>query len=177
MKWKNIDIGASYYCITGTFVEWLPLLNNATVRDIVCDEIGRALLECGGYVSAFVLMPDHVHLLVYLPDGGQLHRFNRLWRGRSAQRIIAHAKDVNATKVLETMARHANGKARFAMWKEQVRALAIYSEKKLYAKVNYIHANPVRRGLVTLPEQWSFSSWRFYECGERVGLDVQPLTP
>ncbi len=64
MKWKNIDIGASYYCITGTFVEWLPLLNNATVRDIVCDEIGRALLECGGYVSALVLMPDHVHLLV-----------------------------------------------------------------------------------------------------------------
>ncbi len=146
MKWKNIDIGASYYYITGTFVEWLPLLNNATVRDIVCDEIGRALLECGGYVSALVLMPDHVHLLVYLPDGGQLHRFNRLWRGRSAQRIIAHAKDVNGTKVLETMARHANGKARFAVWKEQVRALAIYSEKKLYAKVNYIHANPVRRG-------------------------------
>ncbi len=104
MKWKNIDIGASYYCITGTFVEWLPLLNNAIVRDIVRDEIARALLECGGYVSALVLMPDHVHLLVYLPDGGQLHRFNRLWRGRSAQRIIAHAKDVNATKVLETMA-------------------------------------------------------------------------
>ncbi len=73
------------------------------------------------------------------------------------------------------MARHANGKARFAVWKEQVRALAIYSEKKLYAMVNYIHANPVRRGLVMLPEEWSFSSWRFYECGEKVGLDVQPL--
>ncbi len=74
MKWKNIDIGASYYYITGTFVEWLPLLNNATVRDIVCDEIRRALAECVGYVSAFVLMPDHVYLLVFLPDGGQLHR-------------------------------------------------------------------------------------------------------
>ncbi len=73
------------------------------------------------------------------------------------------------------MARHANGKARFAVWKEQVRALAIYSEKKLYAMVNYIHANPVRRGLVTLPEQWPFSSWRFYEFGEKVGLDVRPL--
>ncbi len=175
MKWKNIDIGASYYYITGTFVEWLLLLNNATVRDIVCDEIRRALAECVGYVSAFVLMPDHVHLLVFLPDGGQLHRFNRLWRGRSAQRIIAHAKDMNAAKVLETMARHANGKASFAVWKEQVRALAIYSEKKLYVMVNYIHANPVRRGLVTLPEQWPFSSWRFYEFGEKVGLDVRPL--
>ncbi len=151
------------------------MLNNATVRDIVCDEIRRALAECVGYVSAFVLMPDHVRLLVYLPDGGQMHRFNRLWRGRSAQKIIAHAKDVNAAMVLETMARHANVKARFAVWKEQARALAIYSEEKLYAKVNYIHANPLRRGLVTLPEQWPFSSWRFYEFGEKVGLDVRPL--
>ncbi len=50
--------------------------------------------------------------------------------------------------VLETMARHANGKASFAVWKEQVRALAIYSEKKLYVMVNYIHANPV-------PRDWS----------------------
>ena len=91
MKWKNIDVGAGYYYITGTFVEWLPLLNNAVVRDVVCDEIDRALVECGGCVSAFVVMPDHVHLLVYLPDGNHLHQFNRLWRGRSAHRIIAHA--------------------------------------------------------------------------------------
>jgi putative transposase len=175
VKWKNIDVGASYYYITGTFVEWLPLLNNAIVRDMVCDEIGRALLECEGCVSAFVLMPDHVHLLVYLPDGGCLHRFNKLWRGRSAQRIVAHATEVNATKILDVMARHANGKSNYAVWKEQVRALAIYSEKKLYAMVNYIHFNPVRRGLVSLAEEWPFSSWRFYECGENVVLDVEPL--
>ncbi len=128
-------------------MKWLLLLNNAIVRDIMCDEIGRALAECSGFVSAFVLMPDHVRLLVFLPDGGQLHRFNRLWRGRSAQRIIAHAKDMNAANVLETMAGHANVKARFAVWKEQARALAIYSEEKLYAKVNYISANPVSRGI------------------------------
>ena len=70
MKWKNLDTGAGYYDITGTFVEWLPMLNNAGVRDIVCEEIGKALDGCGGCVSAFVLMPDHVHLLVYLSDGG-----------------------------------------------------------------------------------------------------------
>ncbi len=78
MKWKNIDTGAGYYYITGTFVEWLPLFKNAGVRDTVWEEIGRALDECGGCVSAFVLMPDDAHLLVYLPDGGRLHRFNRL---------------------------------------------------------------------------------------------------
>lgn len=52
------------------------------------------------------------------------------------------------------MVRHANGGSRCAVWKEQVRSLPIYTEKKLYAMVDYIHANPVRRKLVTHPEEW-----------------------
>lgn len=175
MKWKNIDIGAAYYYITATFTEWLPLLKKAEVREIVCDEITRALKECGGAVSAFTLMPDHLHLLVYLPDGGRLHRFNMLWRGRSARRITQYAERRGSTKILETMSRHANGRRRYAVWKEQVRCLPVSEEKKLYAMVNYIHANPVRRKLVEHPGDWEHSSWRFYERAERVGLDVQPL--
>ena len=175
MKWKNIDTGAGYYYITGTFVEWLPLFNNAGVRDIVCEEIARALDERGGCVSAFVLMPDHLHLLVYLPDGGQLHRFNRRWRGRSAQRIIHQAEELNAAKVLGVMEHHANGKSQYAVWKEQVRALSIYSRPKLYAMVDYIHANPVRRKLVEQPGDWAYSSSQFYERGEQFGLVVEPL--
>ena len=174
-KWKNIDIGAAYYYITGTFTGWLPLLRNAEVRAIVSEEIMRALKECGGMVSAFVLMPDHVHLLVYLPEEGLLHRFNMLWRGRSARRITQYAEQRGAARILDTMRKHANGRARYAVWKEQVRSLPIYSRPKLYAMVNYIHSNPVRRGLVAHPGDWEESSWRFYERGEAGGIDVTPL--
>ena len=86
MKWKNFDIGAAYYYITGTFTEWLPLFKNAEVRSIVRDEITHALSECNACISAFVIMPDHLHMLVYLPDSKLLHRFNKLWRGRSARK-------------------------------------------------------------------------------------------
>ena len=65
--------------------------------------------------------------------------------------------------------------ARYAVWKEQVRSLPIYSRPKLYAMLNYIHSNPVRRGLVAHPGDWEESSWRFYERGEAVGIDVTPL--
>jgi len=174
-KWKNIDIGAAYYYITGTFTEWLPLLKNADVRAIVCEEITRALEECGGVLSAFVLMPDHVHLLIYLPEEGLLHRFNMLWRGRSARRITRYAEQREAARILDTMKKHAHSGARYAVWKEQVRSLPIYSRPKLYAIVDYIHCNPVRRGLVAHPGDWLESSWRFYERGEAVGIDVTPL--
>lgn len=174
-KWKNIDIGAAYYYITATFTEWLPLLKNAEVRNIVCDEIIRALEECGGVLSAFVLMPDHLHLLVYLPEAGLLHKFNKHWRGRSARRITQYAEQRSATRILETMKRHANGGKSYAVWKEQVRSLPIYSQQKLYAMLTYIHSNPVRRGLVTHPGNWEQSSWRFYENGEQAGMCVTPF--
>ena len=53
MKWKNIDIGASYYYITGTVTEWLPLLDRADIRNRVCDDIRAALEACGGWLVAW----------------------------------------------------------------------------------------------------------------------------
>jgi len=75
---------------------------------------------------------------------------------------------------LGILARHANGPSRYAAWKEQVRALAIWNEPKLRATVDYIHRNPVRRGLVSLPQDWALSSYRFYELGEQGVLRVVP---
>lgn len=175
MKWKNIDIGAAYYYITGTFTEWLPLFRNSEVREIVTNEIMQTLNECSGIISAFAMMPDHLHMLVYLPEEHLLHRFNKLWRGRSAHRITKYAEQRGSKKILEIIASHANGHSRYAVWKEQVRSLPIYSRDKLYAMINYIHANPVRRRLAQEPEEWEFSSWRFYERGERVVMDITPL--
>ena len=174
MKWKNIDIGPAYYYITGTFTEWLPLFRREDVRGMVCEEITKTLEEQRAWLSAFVLMPDHLHLLTYLPEQGILHEFCKRWRGRSAIRILATLKAQGDDATLEVMARHANGKAQYAVWKEQPRALAIYSEQKLNAMVNYIHANPLRRRLVENPEDWVLSSYGFYEHGLEMVLPVRP---
>ena len=177
MKWKNIDVGAAYYYITGTLTEWLPLLKRADIRELVRDQIKYALVECGGSLAAFVIMPDHVHLLIYLPEANQLHKFNKLWRGRSGYKIIRLLKANREVQILDTMAAHANGNAKYAAWKEQPRALAIWNTKKLHAMIDYIHHNPVRRSLVASPEEWPYSSYRFYEQGEAVALEVVPPQP
>lgn len=174
MKWKNIDIGACYYYITGTCTEWLPMFNNPAARRIIAEEVTRTLAECGGFLSAYVVMPTHVHLLTYLPDEQMLHSFNRRWRGRSARRLIDLAKASKAVRLLEVMARHANGKASYAAWKEQTRDFAIWSEEKLHMMVDYIHADPVRKHLVEHPGDWPYSSWRFYESREPGLMEVVP---
>jgi REP element-mobilizing transposase RayT len=177
MKWKNIDIGPAYYYITGTITEWLPLLGREEIRCLVCDDITAACETCGASVAAYVIMPDHMHLLVGLPQKDTLHKFCKLWRGRSGRHIPRLLEKQNDIESLQVLAKHANGGCRYAAWKEQVRALAVWTRPKLYTMVNYIHANPVRRGLVQLPGDWDHSSYRFYESGKPVDLAIVPVEP
>ena len=176
MKWRNIDVGNAAYYITGTVTEWLPLLNIAEVRQRVCDDIQFALDVFGGKLLAFVVMPTHVHLLVHLAEEGLLHGFNKRWRGRSGRHIPKILERLGRADLLGVLAAHANGGCRYASWKEQTRDLGVISgTKKLLEKIEYIHANPVRRGLVEHPGDWLYSSWRFYERGEEVCLPVTPF--
>ena len=175
MKWKNIDIGPCYYYITGTITEWLPLLSRQDIRQMVCADIQTAINVCGGSITAFVVMPDHVHLLVFLPGPNILHEFNKLWRGRSGRHIPAALEQQNDWEILSILAKHANGGCNYAVWKEQVRAIAIWSEAKLHEKINYIHENPIRRKLAVHPGDWEFSSWRYYECNKPVCFDLVPI--
>lgn len=170
MKWKNLDVGACPYYITATFTEWLPLFDRQDVRNIVAREIESCLSAIKADLLAYVFMPDHLHTPVSLPAEGELRRFCRVWRGRSARYIIDLLVDEGNEAVLEILARHANGAARYAVWKEQVRALAVWDEKKLREKVDYIHANPVRRGLVSSPDEWPLSSFTAAMSGEDVSL-------
>lgn len=177
MKWTNRDVGNAAYYITGTVTEWLPLLSIAEIRQRVCDDIKVALDACGGALLAFVVMPTHMHLLVHLLDEGLLHKFNKLWRGRSGRHIPMILERLGNAEALRVLAAHANGGCRYASWKEQTRDLALSTMPKVLAKIDYIHANPIRRKLVTHPGEWPYSSYRFYENGEEVCLPVTPFEP
>jgi REP element-mobilizing transposase RayT len=176
MKWKNLDIGPGYYHITATVTAWLPLLRRADVRKLICEEIATALAGCRGSLTAFVIMPDHLHLVIHLPGQGLLHAFNRLWRGRSARRAIDLLKSGSASE-LTVMAAHANADCRYAFWKEQVRCFPIVTQWKLVELLAYVHGNPVRRGLSQGPGDWPLSSFRFYDCGEEALMPVTPPRP
>jgi putative transposase len=174
VKWKNIDAGPSYYYITATVTEWLPLLQRPSIRSIVCPSIRDALDQCGGSMAAYVIMPDHLHLLVWLPESGLLHRFNKLWRGCSGRRIPQLLERQGDRQSLAVLAAHARSGCRYATWKEQVRAVAVWSKRQLHVKIAYTHANPIRKGFVSTPGEWLHSSWRFYEMQEDVDFLITP---
>ncbi|HEV3166164.1 MAG TPA: transposase, partial [Isosphaeraceae bacterium] len=113
----------------------------------------------------FVLMSDHVHAVVWFPEPGQLSRFVHEWERRSSYRIRAWYRAGNA---------HYFDASTFGdrFWQPKYHAFQIVSRAKLEEKLDYMHLNPVRAGLAERAMQWPWSSSRWYEEGQSVGVPI-----
>ena len=123
----------------------------------------------------YVVMPEHIHLLLLpqaentgdpVPISNVLHDLKGL-SGRhckAALRTVWKEKNSLGTPPLDAWAR---GTAAKPFWKPRGYDFNVTNEKKVIEKLEYLHNNPVRRGLVESPEQWKWSSYRFYEFDDR----------
>ena len=65
--------------------------------------------------------------------------------------------------------------AHYRVWQRRFYDMNIWSEKKRLEKLNYMHNNPVKRGLVAEPGDWPWSSWKFYHLGDRSILPMDSM--
>jgi len=104
-------------------------------------------------VYGYVVMPEHVHLLVNEPELSNL-----------AQAIKSLKQGVARTLAL---------RAADSFWQARYYDFNVWSELKFVEKLRYIHRNPVKRGLVTRPEDWPWSSFRHYAIGETGAVEIE----
>jgi len=116
----------------------------------------------------YVLMPEHSHLLIWpgpLANPSQI--MQKLWE-RTAKFILRNLRENLAypwcRRMLERFALppSVHDQAHNRVWNRRGYDVNIWSEKKIQEKLNYMHNNPVRRGLVAQPGDWPWSSWRYY---------------
>jgi len=62
--------------------------------------------------------------------------------------------------VFKKAAQGRKKKQNYKIWQDEFHPEAVYSEKWFLQKLQYIHNNPVRKGFVTKPEDWKYSSAR-----------------
>jgi putative transposase len=103
-------------------------------------------------VTGYVVMPEHVHLLLSEPECGTLAAALQAVKQSVARRQIA-------------------GRPHF--WEARYYDFNVWSLKKRVEKLRYIHRNPVRRGLVEKPEDWLWSSYRHYVTGEEGVVEIE----
>jgi len=175
MKWKNIAGDTSVFFVTGTVTVWQPLLMREPARRILLADLEfyRGKYGCG--IVAYVLMPEHCHLVVNLARPEDLHPWLRDVQGHSSSEMSRWLRATAEPEGLSVYRAHANGGSKLAIWKEQARAVPIVTERVLRIKIDYIYANPVRRGLVASPGDWLYSSWRNYYLDDESLLRVDRL--
>jgi putative transposase len=161
---RHYDEPGHAHELTFSCYQRLPLLSDPKRCVLLSGAISRALPRCGFELAAFVYMPEHVHLVV-VPTCQEARIAKLLF---AIKRPFSHrVKRVLAEEGNPLMARltvrERPGRTAFRFWQEgggydrNIRNL-----ETLRTAVEYLHNNPVRRGLCDSPDQWKWSSWRFY---------------
>jgi len=141
------------------------LLQHDQAKRIVIGHLCSQLTRHKGLCTGFVIMPDHVHALLWFPQIEQLSRFMNAWKGLSSQRIKTHYRThfPSYWQQIDTDD---------PVWQARYYGFNIWSRRKLEEKLDYIHLNPVRAGLVERAEDWTWGSARWYHSGKSVGLPI-----
>jgi len=126
----------------------------------------RQKLNC--LLIGWVLMPEHFHVLLK-PQPAE-----------STPLIVKALKEETAKRILKTLTGNSqypwcrktldrlrlpptvHDESHYRLWNRRFHPFNVFSETKLQEKLNYMHNNPVKRGLVSAPGDWPWSSWRFY---------------
>ena len=155
------------------FITWscyrrLPFLNSAAARDRLLSTLEQVRVRYRFVVVGYVVMPEHVHLLISEPEVGTPSTAMQVLKQRTARALLPQRKRKNPRQ------RNLFGEEPRprAFWQARFYDFNVWTTKKRVEKLSYMHRNPVKRGLVDSPEQWGWSSYRFYTLGETGPVQV-----
>jgi putative transposase len=125
-------------------------LQSAAVRDLFVRSLETMRQRYGFVVAGYVVMPEHVHLLVNEPKVATL-----------ATALQALKLSVSVQCVERPF------------WQPRYYDFNVHSEAKRVEKLRYMHRNPVKRGLVAQPDDWAWSSYTHYRTGTHGVVEIE----
>jgi len=159
------------YYLTSVAHDRLPIFRTEIIKQIVCNAWSEARGSGEILIFAYVIMPDHSHVVT---DGHrEISDVLRFLNGVSAKRILDYLKENEFESSLRKLRQEEKRKGyKHSVWQHHPDAFRIIGEDTFMQKVNYIHQNPVRAGLVGRAEDYRFSSARLWK---RNPLDDEPF--
>jgi putative transposase len=154
------------YFFTATIHKWIPVLRRDELKQMILNSLRFMVSEQAMKLSAFVIMPNHIHLLI-MPLSNPKYKNVQLslmrFTGQKIMYYLQDQKDPDLDKFL------VNSKDRkYQFWQRNPMAIELYTRSVAEQKLDYIHSNPVR-GKWDLSEtdlDYPYSSIKFYEESE-----------
>ncbi|HEX3438012.1 MAG TPA: transposase [Pseudacidobacterium sp.] len=154
MPWslKRFHESGQTHFVTFSCYQRRPLFLTDTSKqtfESALERIRRSYPLC---VYGYVVMPEHVHLLLSEPQQGTLAEALKSLKQGVSRRLIAEAEH---------------------FWQKRYYDLNIRNHSQFVEKLRYIHCNPVKRGLCERPEDWEWSSFLHYATGRKGQVEIE----
>ena len=170
---KRYNGRGDLHFVTFSCYRRLPLLRTIRARNLFVRALGAVHERYKFLLVGYVVMPDHVHLLISEPP-------------KLTPSVMLKALKQRVSRDLRKKKHNAaNGQLRLpfmndalelpCFWQPRFYDFNVYSSHKVREKLEYMHANPVKRGLVKNPGAWMWSSFLFYERGETGLVTIDPI--
>ncbi len=142
-----------FHFVTFSCYKRQPFLHTPEAKDTVEQFLEQTRKQQGLYIAAYVLMPEHIHLLTSEPIKATLATFIQIFKQLSAHKLKSPEQK--------------------QFWQVRYYDFNVSSDEKYAEKLRYIHRNPVLRCLVTRPEDYRWSSFTHYAIGEPGCIEIE----
>jgi REP element-mobilizing transposase RayT len=160
------DQKATYF-LTFQIVDWIDIFTRKVYKDILIDSFKFSIENKGFQLFAYVIMSNHVHMIATSVEG-KLSDNIRDIKKFTSKRILETIQEIPESRrewILERFkinaSRHKSNK-NYQVWSHENHAVLLYSNIFIREKIEYIHNNPVKAGIVEKPEDYLYSSARNY---------------
>lgn len=164
-KLRHFDnLGTARFITFSTYRRRPVLLADEACKTLA-SEINRMRLDLNIKLLGYVFMPDHVHLVLFPPDGSELGKIIGQAKARSA-RFIGRISGLKGELL------NGGDKPSIRVWQLRCYDHNCRSPLATREKIEHCHKNPVTRGLVKEPGEWRWSSYNWYKGVSSVPLEI-----
>jgi putative transposase len=152
------------YFVTLTVADWVDVFTRKEYKDILIENLKYCQEKFNLEIFAYVIMSNHLHLIVRRQDGELtelLGRFKSYTAKRIIEEIENNLQESRKDWLLNVFTHFAKSNKQYSsyhLWNYSNHPVLLHSAKVIDQKVDYIHQNPVRAGIVTEPEYYVYSS-------------------
>ncbi|WP_339907474.1 REP-associated tyrosine transposase [Symmachiella dynata] len=175
MERYRIRTDAAVYFVTYSIVDWLPVFVSEQACKIVTDSFSFCHGQKNLRINAYVIMPTHLHAIVFDKnfDSKSLEKTLFDFRKFTGRQLSDYCMQHAPPCFVATLKAAASKDRERRFWQSSRHPEAIETEAFWKQKLDYIHENPCRKGLVTRGADWRFSSARHFVSDGRENGDVE----
>jgi len=176
----TIEDQEGLYFLTLQVVGWVDLFTRQTYRDIIIDNLNFCQNKKGLNLFGYVIMSNHLHLLAQ-SDYGRLSSVIRDFKSYTSKCFLVNIQSEKESRrewmlnYFEFAAKKHKRNSNYQIWTHENHAEHIYTEKFMAQKLDYIHSDPVRSGIVENTEDYIYSSARNYADMDAI-IDIDLLS-